>query len=130
MAKVREYLMSLDDYCNPKILKNEDAVVTVLWRLIVMNPGEVETHPTMGLGFAKYYRGREMTDLCTSLPLDLRKQIETFLPEFQCSSVKCQQSPNDPKTAIISIQISKTLYTFTGDLNNGIVNISNYLGQK
>ena len=129
MAKVREYLMSLDDYSNPKILKDEDAVVTLLWRLITMIPGEIETHPTMGLGFSKYYRGMEMEKLCNSLPLDLRKQIETFMPEFQCSSVKCTQSPDDPKTVIISIQISKTLYTMTGDLNNGIVKISDYLGQ-
>ena len=112
---IREYVLSLDDYNNPKILEGEDAIVVLLIRLFLMNPGDIETHPNMGIGLYKNYRNMDMDNII-ELEQEAQKQIEEYLPMLQNVGVSVSQSTTNSKVMVIEIQVGNTIYSL---MNNG-----------
>lgn len=55
-------------------------------RLILLDPGTIQTHPDMGVGLVSRYcytlEGSEM-----DLQADIRRQIDTYLPDFRGAEV-------------------------------------------
>lgn len=117
---IREYVLSVDDYNNAKIFKDEDAIVVAIIRLFLLNPGEIDTHPNMGIGLFRNYRFMFMEDR-EMLKLDSEKQISTYLPILQGVSVDVEPSITNKKEVVISIKTSDTIYSLMTD--NGSLNI-------
>lgn len=79
---ISEFAFSVDDFMNPKVTKDAEAVMVLLTRLILLEPGTFQSHPDMGVGIHSKYRfsiegGAEL------LKSDIEHQIAKFIPELQ-----------------------------------------------
>jgi septum formation topological specificity factor MinE len=76
----------------PDVLEDKDAKYTLIIRLILMEPGTIQTHPEMGVGIISRWRYSDSEDLL-NLQNEIRKQISKYLPlELQTSSVSVSYS--------------------------------------
>ena len=58
-----EHLLTTNEYLEPKTLKGADAYGTLLFRLLILQPGENPLHPRMGVGLGPKYRFISEDDL-------------------------------------------------------------------
>lgn len=87
---INEYHLSIDEFKEPKVSSNAEAVATLLIRLLLLEPGTFQSHPNMGVGIVSRYR-YSMEGKASDLEADFKKQIETYLPEFQSVRVKVSE---------------------------------------
>ena len=118
IINTHEYLYSVDNFGDPKVLKDGEAIATVLARLLLLDPGLIQSHPTMGVGLVTKYR-YSLDEKITTLRNDFKTQIEKYLPQYQ--GVEVQAYLKD-KQCYITATINDTLYAFfydtvTGDFN-------------
>ena len=53
---ITEFGFSVDEFQNPKNYKNAEAIATLLSRLLLLEPGTIQSHPDMGVGlYSKYH---------------------------------------------------------------------------
>ena len=86
-VKQREYLLSVDEFSNPRIVEGKSAIALLLSRLILLEPGSDPLHPDMGVGIKKY-RFDSNKDVLTEIKDDITKQLETYLPTYQGTEVQ------------------------------------------
>lgn len=110
---LHEHTLSVDEFNNPKVLKNSEAIATVLVRLLLLEPGTFETHPEMGVGLVSRYR-YSFTGHAEELKADFKGQIETYLPTFQGISIDVRESDN---MYYITAEINGQLFGITVDNN-------------
>ena len=84
---INEYHLSIDEFKEPKVSTNAEAVATLLVRLLLLEPGTFQSHPDMGVGIVSRYR-YNMEGKAADLEADFKRQIETYLPNFQNVRVK------------------------------------------
>ena len=104
-----EYSFSIDDFENPKVYKNPEAVAVLLTRLLLLEPGTIQSHPEMGVGLYSKYMYSVNGINVSNLKKDTQKQIVTYLPDYQSASVNVNQ---DKETIYITIEIDSTIYGF------------------
>jgi len=125
MAGVRESAFSVDDFKNPKVYKNAEAIATLLTRLLLLEPGTFQSHPEMGVGLMSKYRyGVEGS--ATDLQADFQRQIETYLPDFSGARVSVRQVRNEYRIAIgLDHEIFHIYYdTEAQSIKNGYAKLS------
>lgn len=111
---VNEFSFSVDDFQNPKVTKDAEAIMTVLTRLLLLEPGTIQSHPDMGVGlYSKYAFGVEGVE--TELQSDFQRQIEKYLPQFQGVRIGVARKE---KALFISAEIDKVLYGIYYDIEN------------
>lgn len=115
---MKDYFFSINKFNKPLEAKNEDAIATLLIRLFLLNPGEIQSHPEMGLGIPKLWRYSKVEDL-PELKNQIIHQINTYLPQLVATNVTLDTDP-DEKQLIISVSINKIIYKFTTDDDKGI----------
>ena len=108
--KEREYLLSINEFKEPKKVLNKQAIGLLLVRLIVMEPGTDPLHPTMGVGIRRYRYGLNNVDI---LRKEVEYQIETFLPCYQNATVAIIVTPD--KICNIEITIDDVVYVYETD---------------
>lgn len=74
---IKEYLMTTTKFSKPKVVKDRDAIYTLLVKLALLEPGTYESHPDMGLGLRSKYR---YSYDANKIKTDYKKQIQTYLP--------------------------------------------------
>lgn len=109
-----EYLLSVDKFEKPKTLKEQDATFMLLYRLLLLTPGSIQTHPTMGVGIISKWRYMDMSKI-SELETEISKQISQFLPQFQGAKVEIEPSDEEDKAINIKISVNNTLYVFKAD---------------
>ncbi len=98
-----EHLLTTNEYLEPKTLKGADAYGTLLFRLLILQPGENPLHPKMGVGLGPKYRFISEDDL-EMLRSRIQNQIETYLPgEFLTLDVNLSLKENSKYLQIIII---------------------------
>lgn len=108
---ITEFAFSVDDFKNPKLFKNPEAVTTLLVRLLLLEPGTLQSHPDAGVGlYSRYSYSTEGTAL--KLQGEFQSQIERFLPLFQGARVSVKEKN---KTFRISVEIDNTMYGISYD---------------
>ena len=111
---ISEFSFSVDDFQNPKVTKDAEAIMVVLTRLLLLEPGTIQSHPDMGVGLYSHYAfGVEGIE--TELQSDFQRQIERYLPQFQ--GVKISVSRKD-RALFIYAEIDKVLYGIYYDIEN------------
>lgn len=121
MAQFKEYPLSVDNFNKPKELLNETAIATQIMRLILLEPGTIQTHPKMGVGIRSRYRYAEST-MMTSLKYDIKNQIEQFLPtSYSTVEVNCRLTS---RTIVIEITADETLFRFVYDQTSDVFKLS------
>lgn len=86
-----EPLLSIDKKNLPLVAKDGDAMSLLLIRLILMEPGLIQTHPDMGVGLVSRYRYCNESDM-KQLNNLIKSQINCYLPQFAVNEVKCEMA--------------------------------------
>lgn len=106
-----EFCFSVDDFENPKQLKNPEAIATLLTRLLLLEPGLYQSHPEMGVGLISRFRysieGSEK-----DLRSDFERQINKYLPWFEGVRISVKQKN---RTFYIGAEIDEVIYSFYYD---------------
>lgn len=105
----REYLLDTNNFEQPRILEDQQAIAALLTRLILLEPGTNPLFPTMGVGLVSKYRYM-MQDKENQLKNDIRDQIATFLPQANCTNVNLIY--NNDKTIDIEITVDNTVFVY------------------
>lgn len=108
-AIYREYLLDTNNFEEPRILTDQQAIAALLTRLILLEPGTNPLFPTMGVGLVSKYRYM-MQDKESALKNDIKNQIATFLPQANCTNVKLIY--NSDKTIDIEITVDNTVFVY------------------
>ena len=107
-----EYILSTNKFDQPVVLKDGQAIATILIRLLLLNPGTIQSHPDMGIGLISRYRYMDTTEI-NSLKLDMEDQINTYLPQFTLTEVELSIVDNDELN--VRITIDNTIYSLVTD---------------
>ena len=105
----KEYLLTTDEFNNPKVLTGKDAISQLLVHLILLEPGTYAARPQMGIGLVSRYRAMSEDDL-DKLRNDIKNQIEQYLPEF--AGCRVEVALGDDKKLSLNITINGTLYKY------------------
>lgn len=108
-SNYREYLLSMDNFGRAKILTDEQAIASLLTRLILLDPGTNPLMPTMGVGLVSKYRYL-FADSAPQLKKDIENQINTFLPQANCTNVELIY--NQDNSVDIAITVDDTIYMY------------------
>lgn len=75
-----EHLMSVNNKQLPTTLKGLDGDKVMIMRLILMEPGLIQTHPEMGVGLVSKYRYKDIESIKNDLPNNIKRQMSMYLP--------------------------------------------------
>lgn len=106
----REYLLSANKFQKPKELYNNDAVCMCLMRLMLLDPGSIQSKPEMGVGLVSKWRYSDSKEL-DGLKIEIQKQITDYLPQFQFSEVNLSYIASEKKL-YIDIDLNDIRYSF------------------
>lgn len=109
--KVKEYLISTNKFEKPKEFKDNDAVCLYLMRLLLLDPGSIQSKPDMGVGLVTKWRYSGEEEMA-SLSLEIQKQITDYLPQFQFSNVITRL---ENKSIIVEIDLNDVRYSFIAE---------------
>lgn len=106
---VKEYVMSINNFKEPKVLEGQEAIATLLVRLILLQPGTIPDRPNMGVGLVENYRYSDKSGVM-ELQKRIQQQIGLYLPKFQGAEVNVTLNKNN--TLTIGILIDDVLYKY------------------
>lgn len=106
MPNMHEFTFSVDDFENPKVLKDGEAVATLLARLLLLEPGTIQSHPDMGVGINSRYK-YAVEGEAQELENDFKEQIKKYLPKFKDAVIKVNERNGG---YFISAQIDSSMY--------------------
>lgn len=87
--KFNEYLLSINEFMQPKVLKKDQAAYTDIIRLFLLEPGTNQTHPEMGIGIRSRYRFSDTSEVF-KLQQEVKDQIQTYLPNLLTMDVQIE----------------------------------------
>lgn len=115
MATYSESVFSLNKFKRPKTHDDKAAIYVLLTRLLLLEPGTIQSHPEMGIGIVSRYR-YSFEGIARTLQKDIETQIGKYLPELRGAIVEV----SDANSAItIRITVDDTLYDFNFDSEQG-----------
>lgn len=115
MDQIKDYTMNSSNFNRPKILRDQDAIYTLLIKLALLDPGTYQTHPDMGLGLLKKYR---YSSDANKIKDDFKKQIETYLPMLENVEVLTEIQSH---YLVIQITVDNTLYSMYLDIDKNVL---------
>ena len=109
---MKEYLLSTNEYKEPKVAKGSEAYGILLTRLLLLEPGTNPLHPGMGVGLGPKYRFISENDM-PMLQTLIQEQVNTYLPSEFLTTTKAylELKPNSKYLQIIIIA-DDTKYVF------------------
>lgn len=113
--KINEFCMSVDDFENPLILKDEEAIATLLTRIILLEPGTNQSHPDMGVGIISRFRYSN-TEEASKLQAEIKRQVDTYFPTMY-SGIQINVKPDKDIGFFITAEIDSTIYGLQYDIN-------------
>ena len=106
-----EHLLSINKFEKPTVAQDNDAVSILITRLILLEPGTIQSHPEMGVGLVSRYRYSEIRNI-ESLRRDIADQIAKYLPTLSGTDVEV--TAND-KSITISVTADNVMYSYNFD---------------
>ena len=114
IISVLEPTLSVDEFNMPKVYKDSRAVMVQLTRLILLAPGQIQSHPNMGVGLVQNYRyAQEGSE--SDLQSTIVQQIDEYLPNYRGAVVQVEYKN---RKTFISITIEDTIFMIMYDNNN------------
>lgn len=121
---MKEYLLSTNEYLEPKVIESSDAYGVLLTRLLLLEPGTNPLHPGMGVGIGPKYRFISEDDMPTLQTL-IQEQVNTYLPsEFLTSTKAYLEIKPNSKYLQITIIADDTKYVFDTENSNTPIELS------
>lgn len=85
----KEYVLSINEFIQPKVLSGDQAAYTNIIRLFLLDPGTNQTHPEMGIGIRSRYRFSDTSEIGT-LREEVKTQMQTYLPNLLTMDVQIE----------------------------------------
>lgn len=114
-----EPLMTINKFYKPVVLTGTDAAVMQIIRLILLEPGTIQTHPDCGVGIVSKFRYSTEVDV-KQLENRIASQISTYLPMYTMVKVAVELD-NDQKCIRIYITSDQLNAMIPIDTNTGRV---------
>ena len=114
-----EPLMTINKFYKPVVLTGTDAAVMQITRLILLEPGTIQTHPDCGVGIIFKFRYNTEVDV-KQLENRIASQISTYLPMYTMVKVAVELD-NDQKCIRIYITSDQLNAMIPIDTNTGRV---------
>lgn len=106
---LKEPILSTNNFKQPTVLTGQDAISTLLVRIILLEPGTFPEHPGMGVGLRSKYRYQLIKNL-DNLRKRISEQINTYLPTYRGANITVEATQG--QELVISIEIDGTLYKY------------------
>lgn len=121
---MKEYLLSTNEYKEPRVAEGSDAYGILLTRLLLLEPGTNPLHPGMGVGLGPKYRFISEDDM-PMLQTLIQEQVNTYLPSSFLTTTKAylELKPNS-KYLLITIVADDTKYVFDTEDSNTPIELS------
>lgn len=116
-----EYLLSTNNFREPRVLENRDSCAILLMRLLLLEPGSIPEQPEMGIGIITRYLFADLSSI-DQLRLDIQKQVSIFLPELIAVTVQVYMIKKELR---VQITVDGVLYSFDTDASNKSLSVSN-----
>lgn len=86
---MKEHVFSLNDFNMPKVYDEKDANYILIIRLLLLDPGKYQSHPTMGIGLRTKYRfnNNSQDNILQVLQADIKEQMSKFLPQISYRNI-------------------------------------------
>ena len=124
IVDLNEPLMTINKFYKPVILTGSDAAVMQITRLILLEPGTIQTHPDCGVGIISKFRYSTEVDI-RQLENRIAAQISTYLPMYTMVKVAVELD-NDQKCIRIFITSDQLNAMIPIDINTGtVLNLDN-----
>lgn len=123
---IKEYLLTTDEFRNPKVLDGAKAIGILLVRLLLMEPGTNPLHPDMGVGIGPRYRFITDSDL-DQLYTRVKEQINTYLPSLFFSSAQVNLDIKSNKMLVITIVADGTSYVYDTEETDNPIELSDLI---
>ncbi len=128
-----EPLLSVDKYYRPLVVNNENYATLLLIRLILLEPGTIQTHPDLGVGLVSKFRYASDVDM-NKLSNSIKTQIAKYLPQFTFVDVKCELGDDETgDKKVIKIYITSNelnaylpIDTDTGEVLNSNIRLADF----
>lgn len=114
---IHEFGLSIDDFQNPKVYKNTEAILTLLTRLLLLEPGTIQSHPEMGVGLISRYR-YSVEGNAQLLQSDFQRQLDKYLPQLQGTKVLVSEKGS---SYFITAEFERVLYGISFDTQKSTV---------
>lgn len=112
---MKEQLLSIDKFNNPKIIESIETDYTMVVRLIMLEPGTIKSHPDMGVGLVSNWRFC-FEDQIPELKEEIELQISKYLPQLLTQEVQLGYRDG---VLVIGIVLKKyTIEIGTSDFNS------------
>ncbi len=111
IINTHEYKFSVNEFNEPVVLKDAQAISQLLTHLLLLEPGTFQSHPDMGVGLVSKYR-YTMEDKISDLKNDFKVQIEKYLPQYQGVQVNVYLEKH---ICYINATIDNNIYAFFYD---------------
>lgn len=111
-----EYFFSIDEFKKPVHVTNKTMLAFILIiRLILLEPGTIQSNPEMGVGLVSKYRYGYSDDL-ESLSVAISQQIATYLPTLSFINVSVAADSANSQVINITLSAREEVLTFSYDL--------------
>ena len=113
---MKEYLLTTNEYLEPKSIEGSSAYAVLIMRLLLLEPGTNPLHPAMGVGLGPKYR-YILEDQISVLEDRIRDQLQTYLPQEFDTTTKVYMEITTSKKLLITITSNDTKYVFDTEAN-------------
>lgn len=108
LTPIKDYALSVNNFNEPKVYEKAKALMMLLTRLILLEPGLFQSHPDMGVGLLTRYRYKvDDGSLASELQARIKSQIDTYLPFLTGAQV---QVAIKNKSFAVSITIDSLVF--------------------
>ena len=115
-----EPLLSVNRFSKPIVLSGTDAMIVRIIRLILMEPGTIQTHPDMGVGIVSRFRYSTALDQ-SELENAIMSQVTKYLPMYSFTKVAIEIDNKSKSIRIYLTDDQRTIAIPTIDYEKGIV---------
>ena len=112
--------MSVNNFNEPLVYSGKDATALKILRLLLLEPGTINSRPKMGIGIVSKYRFSIEDDL-NDLSDNIKEQIRTYLPDSTLHEVVLELKE---KKLYISIKIDEDFYVYDLDEQSKILSLA------
>lgn len=114
MQTFTDHLFATSVFNKPLVIEDKEAILTLIVRLILMEPGTMSFIPDAGVGLVSKYRYLSK-DMIPTLERDIANQISRFLPYF--STVDIQITMDTNKILYIELNLDDNLFTLKSSIS-------------
>lgn len=84
---MREHVLSLNDFKMPKVYEAVDTNYILIIRLLLLEPGKLQSHPLMGVGIKSRWRNNNDENFLPNLQNEIKNQMATYLPTIPYTGI-------------------------------------------